>query len=253
MSNRSTLGVRDAALALASLGALAAQALAGFGSGWVAVPAGVAVVVAAVAALVRSRVRGAALLVALLALAVLGPWPWQASMALALGGWALLHRLARLDAEGAWPWRWGRLAPGWVAVVGGVTPAALLAWLRLFRPDLSDVRALVPAAPLPWLVAGGVLFALVNATLEELVWRGVLQPSLEGPFGIAGAVVVQALSFGIEHAHGIPRGPMGMLLAGSWAVMLGVLRRKTGGLLAPIVAHVVADATIAVIILVLPA
>lgn len=229
---------------MVGLAALGVQAVLGFSHRAAPLAAMVAVGVAAVAVRLRSAVRPATTLVALLALAVLGPWPWQVSMVLALSAWAPFH---------AWPWwpraPWGTLALPWTAVVGGVTPVALVAWLWLFRPDLSAVRGAVPSLPLAWLVAGGLGFALLNATLEELVFRGVLQPSLEPSFGVVGAIVVQAVSFGVEHAHGIPRGPVGVLLAGTWAVMLGVLRRRTGGLLAPVVAHVVADATIAVLVL----
>jgi membrane protease YdiL (CAAX protease family) len=101
------------------------------------------------------------------------------------------------------------------------------------------------------LIAGGVGFALVNAALEELLWRGVLIDRLEPLFGPSLAIAISAISFGVQHAHGVPRGPIGVLLAGSWAVMLGMLRKHSKGLLAPILSHVVADATIAVIILVL--
>lgn len=245
MSKRSTSEAwLDRGLAGASLAALGGQAVVGFGLPHAAWPAVIAGVVAAIAVRVESSVRPATTLVALLAVAVAGPWPWQVSMAVALGVWALLH-------PKAWAPRapWGRLAPGWTAVVGGVTPIALLGWLALFHPDLSGVRAAVPAAPFAVLVLGGVGFAVINAVLEELVFRGVLQSSLEPAFGAGGAIVVQAVSFGVEHARGIPRGAVGVLLAGTWALMLGALRRRSGGLLAPVVAHVVADATIAVIVL----
>ena len=67
-------------------------------------------------------------------------------------------------------------------------------------------------------------------------WRGILQDRL-------------VPLFGLQHAWGFPRGPVGVVLAGGWAVMLGLLRRHSGGLLSPILAHVVADATIAVLVL----
>ncbi|MBN9166016.1 MAG: CPBP family intramembrane metalloprotease [Myxococcales bacterium] len=80
-------------------------------------------------------------------------------------------------------------------------------------------------------------------------WRGILQDRLVPLFGVGGAIVLQAASFGLQHAWGFPRGPVGVVLAGGWAVMLGLLRRHSGGLLSPILAHVVADATIAVLVL----
>jgi uncharacterized protein len=109
-------------------------------------------------------------------------------------------------------------------------------------------RRYVPDMPLAVLVVGGLLFVVANAALEELIYRGVFQDGLERLMGPGAAIAIQAASFGILHAHGVPRGPAGAVLAGVWAVMLGMLRRRAGGLLAPFLAHAVADATIAVII-----
>lgn len=39
------------------------------------------------------------------------------------------------------------------------------------------------------------------------------------------------------------------MLAGGWGFLLGLLRRRAGGLLAPTLAHVFADATIAALVL----
>jgi membrane protease YdiL (CAAX protease family) len=100
----------------------------------------------------------------------------------------------------------------------------------------------------PILLVGGVGFAAINATLEETIYRGLLQDRLEPVFGGLGAVALQAVSFGLQHAHGVPRGFLGVVLTGSWAVMLGLLRRHARGLLAPILAHFVADMVVASIV-----
>jgi uncharacterized protein len=116
--------------------------------------------------------------------------------------------------------------------------------------DLHDVLdAYVPDLPLGVLIVGAIAFALVNALLEELIWRGVLQDRLTVLFGAPLAIVLQAISFGLQHAHGFPRGVIGVVLAGSWALMLGVLWHRSRGLLAPTLAHVAADGTIAVLVL----
>ena len=60
--------------------------------------------------------------------------------------------------------------------------------------------------------------------------------------------MLQATSFGVARAHGFPRGVTGVLLAGVWGYLLGLLRQRTGGLLAPVLAHVVADGTIAYVL-----
>jgi membrane protease YdiL (CAAX protease family) len=122
--------------------------------------------------------------------------------------------------------------------VAGVTPLALVGWLVATRPDLSDVvGAYVPDLPFPVLVLGAVLFALLNATGEELIWRGVFQDRLTSLVGLRAAIVLQAASFGVQHAHGVPRGVLGVALAGVWAVMLGALKARSRGLLAPILAR----------------
>lgn len=184
---------------------------------------------------------------ALTAIAQIGAL-WQATMGLAtllIGLICLLHpKLAPEGALGA-----GDI-PLWPTILSGaVAPAALLTWLYAMQPDLGDVVALVPSAPLPALLLLGVAFTAVNASLEELLWRGFLQPHLATIAGPAAAIVLQALSFGLQHAHGVPRGVVGVLLAGTWALMLGMLRHHARGLLAPLLAHLVADATIAVIVL----
>ena len=175
---------------------------------------------------------------------------WQGSMLLALAAYAVLGKLfpAIRPPEG-WLGR-GRLRWGAIALVGGVTPGALTAWLALAHPDLRDITGSeLLKVPFPVLVAGGVLFAFLNATLEETVWRGIFQRSLTEAWGPRAAVAIQALSFGAQHAHGFPRGLLGVGLAGAWGVMLGALRLYAGGLLAPVLAHVVADATIAILVI----
>ena len=56
--------------------------------------------------------------------------------------------------------------------------------------------------------------------------------------------VVQATCFGIWHYRGFPSGWMGMGLAAVFAGMMGVLRMSSRGMLAPFVAHALADLTI---------
>lgn len=108
---------------------------------------------------------------------------------------------------------------------------------------------MIPDAAASLLLLGAILFALFNALCEEWIWRGVFQDRFERLFPAPVAVLLQAASLGAAHAHGFPRGLLGVCLAGGWAVLLGLLRRRAGGLLAPVMAHVVADATIAAIVL----
>ena len=171
---------------------------------------------------------------------------WQLVMPLALGVFFLASR-AR-PGFGSLIVPKGRV-PVWETVgCAAVTPVALVAWFVLFRPDLTNLTAAVPNAGPLVLALGGLGFVIVNALGEELIWRGVIQSRLGALVPPREAIFLQALSFGVQHAHGFPRGAVGVALAGSWAIGLGLLRKKADGLLAPTLAHVVADATIATIV-----
>lgn len=243
----------DRVLALLALAALAAQAVLGPRASsiahWGAVATSVLVAIGA-ARTASAPVASLACLIACIAVARRTGAPWQLAMALAIGSFAAFARyVPRLRPPAGWHAR-GSVPRAWTLLVGGVTPFALIGWFVALRPDLHDVvDGYVPDLPLPVLVMGGVGFAIINATLEELLWRGILQDRLEPLFGVGGAIVLQAASFGLQHAWGFPRGLVGVVLAGGWALMLGLLRRHAGGLLSPILAHVVADATIAVLVL----
>lgn len=243
----------DRGLALLALAVLAVQAVLGPKASsiahWATVASSVLVAIGA-ARTASAPVASLACLIACIAIATRTGAPWQLAMALALGSFAALARyVPRLRPPPGWHAR-GSVPRAWTLLVGGVTPFALVGWFVALRPDLRDVvDGYVPELPLPILVIGGVGFAVINAMLEELLWRGILQDRLVPLFGVGGAIVLQAASFGLQHAWGFPRGPVGVVLAGGWAVMLGLLRRHSGGLLSPILAHVVADATIAVLVL----
>ena len=145
--------------------------------------------------------------------------------------------------------RMGRFEWIAVALVAGVATALLLAWFRLAAPDLSRFRAQVPPWPGAALLLAGLGFAAANAVLEEVIWRGILQRWLGTILPPTMAVGVQAASFGASHYYGIPSGFAGVALATGYGVLLGALRVRSGGLAAPIAAHIAADATIFAILL----
>jgi membrane protease YdiL (CAAX protease family) len=245
------------AVAVGSLAALAAVAVLGPDTPrWAHAAASivaVALTLVPVHAAARSLAVLAAALTCMFPLAFAG-LPWQAIMLVGLAVWGVAVRCVPALAPSS-GWRARGRVPGLATVlVAGVTPFALVSWLLVARPDLSDViGAYVPDLPLAALVVGSVGFAVVNAVGEELIWRGVVQDRLALLVGVRAAVGLQALSFGLQQAHGIPRGTVGALLAGVWAVMLGALRTRSEGLLAPLIAHIVADAVIATIVLTMAA
>jgi membrane protease YdiL (CAAX protease family) len=129
-----------------------------------------------------------------------------------------------------------------------VTTLALVVFQKTVQPDVRSYGAALPVHALGGVVAAGVVFTIVNATLEELVFRGVLFDAVQSQWGAVVAVIGTALLFGIGHVRGYPPGPLGAGFAAVFGLVLGAMRLWTGGLALPIVAHMGADATIYVIL-----
>jgi membrane protease YdiL (CAAX protease family) len=180
------------------------------------------------------------------------PWPWDW-----LAQWSPL--IAYLVIVGCVPSL--RCSIGWLRI-GRITLATSGATLALIAVVMT-VLFLIPQARFPrefeqvlpcqtvfGVLISGVLFAVINATVQELVWRGVLFDSLESISGRWGAILVSAFVFGITHLPatkflGVGFGVGFASLAMDFGVALGFLRAWSGGLALPIIAHVAADATIA--------
>ncbi|QBI18821.1 CPBP family intramembrane metalloprotease [Egibacter rhizosphaerae] len=245
------------------LGLAAADTLVGISVRAAAAISGL--VAMALAARVRSRAAlDVGLLTVLGSLIGFAPWLWQWPPVIALGWVALTapvsRRLLGPNPDGTRSWRaWaplGRPDPAtWLltAVTILASASALLAWAwladldtpvrRAFLEQLNELPIWVVAA---WLVA----FPLVNAAVEEIIYRGVVQGALQQTLGKATwAVLLQAVVFGGAHYHGNPGGFAGVVLATGYGAMLGVIRLRSRGLLAPWIAHVCADITIAVVLL----
>jgi len=104
-------------------------------------------------------------------------------------------------------------------------------WIEITDPDLSDLIATVPDAPVGILALFGLLFAVVNSFFEEVLYRGVFMYALEAAFGSpAVALILQAVFFGLLHVQGFPRGVSGMVLAGVFGLALGYLRIRSRGI-----------------------
>ncbi|HEV8063053.1 MAG TPA: CPBP family intramembrane glutamic endopeptidase [Gemmataceae bacterium] len=124
----------------------------------------------------------------------------------------------------------------------------LVAYQSVAQPDVTSLETALSIRALGGVFLAGVIFSLLNATLEELIFRGVLYDAIEAEWGWRVAIGATAVLFGLGHLHGYPPGWPGTCLAGVYGVMLGALRAQTGGLVLPIIAHVAADATIYVIL-----
>ncbi len=174
-------------------------------------------------------------------------WPYQLLLPLLVCGIIVLA-VPRLRRAIQWfrPGRIGRDIAVLIAAISAVSGVFLYLWYRTFSPDLSRHLAYFRGLPFALYLPAGIVFSVTNAALEEIIFRGMVMQSLEAAAGpglisLAG----QAWLFGAAHfEHGFPNGTWGVALAFAYGVMLGAVRRRSRGLLAPWLAHVAADAVI---------
>lgn len=177
-------------------------------------------------------------------------WPWHLLAPLVIA--AMAAHAWKPEVRLSLGWQAGEAgARMWLAAftVSTLATAALVAWAEIVQPDLQAFRAMVPSGNLAVLISAALGFALLNATMEELIWRGGIQSWLVGHTTIMLAILIQGISFGALHWAGFPSGWTGVVLATIYGVMLGWLRHATGGLVAPIFAHILADLTIFLLVL----
>lgn len=186
-----------------------------------------------------------------------GLGPQQVTLTLAFACyWALVRRVPWLREAGRWcaVGKTDVRSMAFGAMFAGISGMALLLWYATAKPDLNDlVATFVPNWTLWLLVPGAVVFSLVNAVLEESAYRGVVQYSLESATGVGGtALVLQATAFAALHYQaGFPRGVVGVGLTAVYGLVLGAMRRRAGGLMAPVFTHVLTDLVIVMIVLLL--
>ena len=165
----------------------------------------------------------------------------------------VVQRVPWLRGVATWG-RWGSFGLDvrvLTAASGLIAAATLWGWYLLLNPNIDDiVQTFVPDAPLGLLIAGGLVFSMVNAAVEEGAYRGVLLHGLETALGRgSAALVLQAMAFGALHVQGFPRGSIGVGLASIYGLFMGVIRRRADGMFAPWLAHVFTDITIAGIVI----
>jgi len=138
-----------------------------------------------------------------------------------------------------------------LSLVVVVSSGALVVWNLICRPDLAANRTNIPAMPLWLLPLAGVSFALLNSIVEEAIFRGVMLQALDSAIG-AGAIslVIQAVFFGWLHYSevGFPKGLAGVAMASVYGLVLGYLRYRSRGILAPWLAHAGTDIAVFTIV-----
>jgi membrane protease YdiL (CAAX protease family) len=194
-------------------------------------------------------------LTATVAAGALLPWQvgwWPLPGLVGVGVYLLAHAVAGHEPGRHHPiLGFGRLAAAEAAMVLGLVVGSAVALLFFFwsAPPRLGTGAGFLETMTPWtLVTAGLVFAAVNAFVEEVLFRGAIQHHLAGALGNWPAVLTQALAFGMLHLNGYPYGPVGITLAAVYGLLLGALRLRSGGLLAPWIAHACTDAVIFVLI-----
>jgi membrane protease YdiL (CAAX protease family) len=182
----------------------------------------------------------------------LSKWPlYKVAPLVVYGG--VLGVSQRLRKSVLW-FRPGRLGLDiWLlgSLVVVVSTGALVAWNLICRPDLGPNRANIPPMPLWLLPLTGVAFALLNSAVEEAIFRGIFLQALDSAVG-AGTIslVIQAVFFGWLHYSeiGFPKGLAGVSMASVYGLLLGYLRYRSQGMLAPWLAHAGTDIAIFTIV-----
>jgi membrane protease YdiL (CAAX protease family) len=180
---------------------------------------------------------------------------WALPFAIALVVYAaIVYSIPWLRKNADW-FRRGRIERVDVALIIGfsiIAGISLIIWRFTTDTDLTRYRGYVPDVPIWLMPIGIVVTAMINAAFEEALWRGVIQHGLHEVFGIqAVAFVLQAVAFGLWHFIGFPSEWVGVGLATIFAAMMGVLRWRSQGMLSPWIAHVLADVTISVLVVIM--
>jgi len=186
----------------------------------------------------------AAFAVTILSASFLQTWGGRfasASPAVALFGLHGLVGIHVIRTEGAKLAGWFRIDRRAIllGILGG---AFLLGFNGLYGLALDAMGVTAPdiAALLRGLLPQPVLItwaALMAPVVEEMYFRGRLLDALDGKLGLVWSGVISSLAFAA--IHGIPSFFPAYIV---FAFVLTALRRRTGGLTAPIIAHIINNA-----------
>jgi membrane protease YdiL (CAAX protease family) len=174
-------------------------------------------------------------------------WPWPLLAPLAVYH-AVVLVIPRLRKSCLWlkPGRISKPVLILMLVVATGSVLALIGWYGITKPDLSRHLSRFPDMPPALIPLAGIGFALLNAVMEEVAFRGIFMHGLDCAFANNTlSIVLQGFSFGLFHyVGGFPNAGMGTLMAFIYGILLGWIRKLSNGLMAPIITHAIADAAI---------
>jgi membrane protease YdiL (CAAX protease family) len=154
---------------------------------------------------------------------------------------------------------WLRRSVGWIRIgrftieiwwltllIVIISSLALVFWYMFTSPDIGHHLELFPALPIWTFPLIAIGFSFLNAALEESIFRGVMMEALDSALGEGyWSISVQAVSFAALHyLQGFPSGVLGFIMTFAYGFMLGIVRRRSRGMLAPWITHAATDLTI---------
>lgn len=143
-----------------------------------------------------------------------------------LAGWLSGTKVLR---RGDAPLRWALIGLGLGA--GGLGCALMMSWVNGATVTGAN------ATGLGGLVLAGIALTLVQSAMEEVLFRGWLQPVLIERIGLIAGIAVSSITFMAFHLIGGAIQPMSMLVIALAGAMFGLLALRSGGIIAPAIAH----------------
>jgi len=120
----------------------------------------------------------------------------------------------------------------------GISGLGMFIYLKMNTSSIDRFIGMLPEGSLIFLIGMGIAYALLNAVVEEYIFRGMIWNALEKIMTNKSLVIFsQAAIFGITHYWGLPGGVSGVVLIFTWSLYLGYIRQKTGGILGVIGLH----------------
>ncbi len=120
----------------------------------------------------------------------------------------------------------------------GISGIGMFIYLKMNTSSIDRFIGMLPEGSFIFLIGMGIAYALLNAVVEEYIFRGMIWNALEKIMTNKSLVILsQAAIFGITHYWGLPGGISGVVLIFTWALYLGYIRQKTGGILGVIGLH----------------
>jgi membrane protease YdiL (CAAX protease family) len=119
----------------------------------------------------------------------------------------------------------------WLASIFTVLSLTGLAWW--FRELAANPYArFIPDLPIHFLLPLGVGFAMINSMYEEGIFRSIFLGYLDQLFHPGIALLLQGIWFSFLHYQsGFPAGVDGMIMTFIFGLMMGILVRRSRGLL----------------------